>query len=56
MIKKTIYPKTQRTTGLNKIIITNLVKRKVEGLIINPGNSVTKYVRSKDGRLIEHHS
>ena len=22
MIKKTIYPKTQRTTGLNEIIVT----------------------------------
>ena len=50
MTKKTIYPKTQRT------IYTNLVKRKVEGLIINPGNSVSKYWRLKDGKLIEHHS
>ena len=34
---------------------TNLVNRNVEGFIINSGNSVSKYVRLKDGKLAEHH-
>ena len=35
---------------------TNLVNRKVEGFIVNSGNSVSKYVRLKDGKLTEHHA
>ena len=35
---------------------TNLVNRNVEGFIINSGNSVSKYVRLKDGKLTEHHA
>jgi hypothetical protein len=35
---------------------TNLVNRKVEGFIVNSGNSVSKYVRLKDGKLAEHHA
>ena len=35
---------------------TNSVNRNVEGFIINSGNSVSKYVRLKDGKLTEHHA
>ena len=34
----------------------NSVNRNVEGFIINSGNSVSKYVRLKDGKLTEHHA
>ena len=34
----------------------NEVGRNVEGFIINSGNSVSKYVRLKDGKLTEHHT
>ena len=35
---------------------TNSVNRNVEGFIINFGNSVSKDVRLKDGKLTEHHA
>lgn len=34
----------------------NEIGRNVEGFIINSGNSVSKYVRLKDGKLTEHHA
>ena len=37
-------------------LYTNSVNRNVEGFIINSGNSVSKYVRLKDGKLTEHHA
>ena len=39
---------------MNGMIFT--VKRNVEGFIVNSGNSVSKYVRLKDGKLSEHHA
>ena len=34
----------------------NEIGRSVDGFIINSGNSVSKYVRLKDGKLTEHHA
>ncbi len=45
MIKKEIYPKTQRLK----------VGRNVEGFIVNYKNIISKYVRMKNGKLQEHH-
>ena len=34
---------------------SNLVNRKVEGLIVNFNNNILKYVRFKNGKEEEHH-
>ena len=51
MIKKEIYPKTQRVICEGaKIQITE----KLEGFVVNYNNYITKYVRMKNGKLQEH--
>lgn len=62
MKKREIYPKTKRISVLlNKKYLdsiykkyTTKVNRDVEGFVINYNNSICKYVRIKNGKLVEY--